>query len=79
MIVAAAPIVLIGYASGVPPAHVRAQIVAARDQNRSCEIGRYIRLRCLERCSIGMRARPMIAKRARRTPVTLAGGVRRMA
>ena len=77
--VAAAPMVLIGYVSGVPPAHVRAQIVAARVQNRNCEIGRYIKLRCLERCNTGMRARPIIAKRARTTPVTLAGGVRRIA
>ena len=71
MILAAALVVFIEYVKGVPSAHVRAQIVAVKIHNKNCEIGRYIRLCCLEKWSFGIKARPTIVKSASLQPLSL--------
>lgn len=37
-----------GCSTGWPPIHVRIIVFATKSQNKSCVIGRKVRLRCLE-------------------------------
>ena len=73
------PMMMNGCSTGCPPIQVRVIRLAVRIQNRVWEIGRNIRLRCLDVWRNGiMRRIKMDANRAR-TPPSLLGIDRRMA
>ena len=73
------PMMMNGCSTGWPPIQVRVIRLAVRIQNRICEIGRNIRLRCLDVWRSGMMRRiKMDASRAS-TPPSLLGIDRRMA
>lgn len=73
------PMMMNGCSTGWPPIQVRVIRLAVRIQNRVWEIGRNIRLRCLDVWRRGMIRRiKMEAKRAS-TPPSLLGIDRRMA
>lgn len=42
------PIIMKGFSTGIPPIHVKITTSAIRVQKRSCEMGRNVRLRCLD-------------------------------
>lgn len=52
---------------------------AIRIQNKNCERGRKVRLRCLDVCKIGTNIRTKIEANRARTPPSLLGIERRMA
>lgn len=68
-----------GCSTGMPPIQVRISTFAIRVQNRIWERGRNVRLRCLEVCRKGTRARTKIEARRASTPPSLLGMDRRIA
>lgn len=76
---ATCPMMMKGCSTGCPPIHVSVSRSAISAQNRHWLRGRNIRLRCLDVCSIGIRARIRIERARARTPPSLLGIDRRIA
>lgn len=68
-----------GCSTGCPPIQVRVSRLAVKIQNSVWEIGRNIRLRCLDVWSRGMMRRIRIDASRARTPPSLLGIERRIA
>lgn len=73
------PMMMNGCSTGWPPIQVRVIRLAVRIQNRVWEIGRNIRLRCLDVCRRGIIRRIKIDASRASTPPSLLGIDRRMA
>lgn len=68
-----------GSSTGCPPIQVSVSRFAVSSQNRVWEIGRNMRLRCLDVCRRGMISRIRIEASSANTPPSLLGMERRMA
>lgn len=79
MIEAICPISMNGGSTGFPPIQVRISVLATKDQNRICERGRNVMLRCFAVCSIGNTIRIKMDMSNAMTPPNLFGIDRKMA
>ena len=73
------PIIMNGCSTGIPPIQVRIATSAMRVQNRNCENGRKVMLRCFDVCRRGTSISTRIEARRARTPPSLLGMDRRIA
>lgn len=73
------PIIMKGFSTGIPPIQVRMATSAINVQKRNCEIGRKVKLRCLEEWRRGTNMSTKIDASNARTPPSLLGIERRIA